>query len=130
MREGTAWFDPYLGRFSEVYDREDNAYWVAVDGEDKVVCGVGIGPLNGAAGVCEVQKMYAYPEYRGTGLAQKMLTIALEFAKEHYDKCYLESFANMERAHAFYRRNGFETIDSFVGDTGHHGCEVKMIKDL
>ncbi len=130
VRENTAWYDPYLGRFSEVYNLENNAYWVAVDENEKVVCGVGIGPLEGAPGICELQKMYTYPEYRGTGLAQKMLSIALDFAKNHYEKCYLESFANMVPAHAFYKRNGFEIIDSFVGDTGHHACEVKMIKTL
>ena len=130
VRENTAWYDPYLGRFSEVYNRADNAYWVAVDANEKVVCGVGIGPLEGAPGICELQKMYAYPEYRGTGLAQRMLATALDFAKMHYGKCYLETFANMTRAHAFYERNGFERIDSFVGNTGHHACEVKMIKTL
>ena len=130
IREGTAWYDPYLGRFSEVYNSENSAYWVAVDKNENVICGVGIGPVKDALGVCELQKMYAWPEYRGTGLAQKMLDIALDFAKEHYSRCYLETFANMLAAHAFYKRNGFECINHFVGDTGHHACEVKMIKNL
>lgn len=130
IREGTAWHDPFLGRFSEVYNKENNAYWVAVDENDNVICGVGIGPIEGASDVCELQKMYTYPEYRGTGIAQEMLATALDFAKKHYNKCYLESFANMHTAHKFYKRNGFEFIDDFVGDTGHHGCEIKMIKTL
>lgn len=129
-REGTAWCDPYLGRFSEVYNKENTAYWVAVDEKGRVICGVGIGPVEGVPGTCELQKMYAYRECRGTGLAQKMLEIALDFAKERYEKCYLETFANMYAAHAFYKRNGFESIDCYIGDTGHHGCEVKMIKNL
>lgn len=129
-REGTAWFDPMLGKFSQIYDKENTAYWVAVGENDTVLAGVGIGPIPGAPGICELQKMYSYKEVRGTGLAQVMLDIALDFAKGHYEQCYLESFANMFRAHAFYEKNGFKYIDHFVSDTGHHGCEVKMIKPL
>ena len=29
--EGTAWADPDLGRFSEIYNSEGNKYWVAED---------------------------------------------------------------------------------------------------
>lgn len=130
QREGTAWFDPFLGQFSKVYNKKDNAYWVAVDKNDNVLAGIGIGPVPGAPGICELQKMYAYQEVRGSGLAQIMLDTALNFAKEHYEQCYLESFENMKRAHAFYEKNGFEYIDNFVGDTGHHACEIKMIKKL
>ena len=27
--EGTAWADPNLGRFSEIYNTEGNKYWIA-----------------------------------------------------------------------------------------------------
>jgi len=40
--EGTAWADPNLGRFSEIYNTEGNKYWVAVDNLSKIVAG-GIG---------------------------------------------------------------------------------------
>ena len=42
-REGTAWCDPDLGRFSEVYNREGFRYWVVADGADRAVGGAGIG---------------------------------------------------------------------------------------
>lgn len=66
-REGTAWADPDLGRFSEIYNTEGNRYWVAEDERGKVVGGVGIGALKGAEGICELQKMYCLPEARGHG---------------------------------------------------------------
>ena len=40
-REGTAWCDPDLGRFSEVYNREGFRYWVVADGADRAVGGAG-----------------------------------------------------------------------------------------
>ena len=63
-RPGTAWYDPGLSRFSEVYRGEGRAYWVAVDEGGRVVGGTGIGELEGVPGVCELQKMYCLPEAR------------------------------------------------------------------
>ena len=79
--EGTAWTDPDLGRFSEIYNKEGNKYWVATDENDKIIGGVGIGKLEGVEGVCELQKMYCLPEARGTGVAHQLIIIALEYAK-------------------------------------------------
>ena len=54
--EGTAWAYPNLGRFSEIYNIEGNKYWVAIDENDKLIGGVGIGKLEGIDDVCELQK--------------------------------------------------------------------------
>ena len=35
--EGTAWADPDLGRFSEIYNKEAHKYWVAIDENGKLV---------------------------------------------------------------------------------------------
>ena len=43
--EGTAWADPNLGRFSEIYNTDGNKYLVAIDENGKIVGGVGIGKL-------------------------------------------------------------------------------------
>ncbi len=51
-RVGTAWEDPDLCRFSEIYNTDDRKYWVAES--DKIVGGVGNAPLAGADGVCEL----------------------------------------------------------------------------
>ena len=81
--EGTAWADPDLGRFSEIYNTEGNKYWVAEDEQGKIVGGVGIGKLKGTQDVCELQKMYCLPEARGIGVSQELIQIALEKAKKY-----------------------------------------------
>lgn len=129
-RMDTAWGDPYLERFSEVYTREDNAYWVAENDEGIVIAGVGIGPLEGVPGVCELQKMYCVSEYRGTGISQKLLDKAIDFAEKLYDRCYLETLDNMDRAKRFYVKNGFKHTEETLGSTGHGGCEYHLIKEL
>ena len=126
----TAWGDPYLERFSEVYVLENNSYWVAENDQGLVVAGVGIGPLCDESSTCELQKMYCVQEYRGCGIAQELLDTALEFAKQHYKRCYLETRHNMDRAKRFYERNGFVYIDETIGCTGHGGCDYHYIKDL
>lgn len=127
-REGTAWEDPDLCRFSEIYNTDDKKYWVAES--DKIVGGVGIAPLSGADGVCELQKMYCIPEVRGTGVSHKLIEVALDHAKKYFDRCYLETFGNMTAAQKFYEKYGFTRIEKPLGNTGHYACDVLYIKDL
>ena len=128
--EGTAWADPDLGRFSEIYNKEAHKYWVAVDENDNVVAGVGIGNLPGAEGVCELQKMYCLKEYRGNGIATELIKIAFDFAKKYYSKCYLETLENMIEAQKFYEKNGFVRLNGPLVNTGHFACDVCYLKEL
>ena len=128
--EGTAWTDPDLGRFSEVYCAEGSKYWVAVGKDGRIVGGTGIGRLPGADGVCELQKMYCLPEGRGTGISHALMDAALGYAKLYYKKCYLETLPNMIAAQKFYEKYGFVRIDRPLGDTGHFECDVRYIKEL
>lgn len=128
--EGTAWADPNLGRFSEIYNTEGNKYWVAEDDNGKVVGGVGIGNLKGTYKICELQKMYCLPEIRGTGVSHRLIEIALEYAKRYYNKCYLETLSNMIAAQKFYEKYGFIKIDKPIVETGHFACDIRYIKEL
>lgn len=128
--EGTAWADPFLGRFSEVYSTEGNKYWVIEDENGKILGGVGIGNLEGTDKICELQKMYCLPEIRGTGLSHKLMDIALEYAKLYYKKCYLETLPNMIGAQRFYEKHGFVRICEPVIKTDHFACDVLYIKDI
>lgn len=128
--EGTAWADPNLGRFSEIYCDELNKYWVAENEEGVVVAGVGTGKLDGVDGICELQKMYCIKEARGTGVAKQLINTALDYAKKYYKKCYLETLDNMIEAQKFYEKNGFERTYEQIVKTDHFACEVKYIKEL
>ena len=127
--EGTAWADPDLCRFSEIYCTEGNAYFVAEDEHGRVVGGVGIGDMPGTDGVCELQKMYCLPEARGTGLAHELITLALNYARPYYRRVYLETLPNMHRAQRFYEKHGFSRCGP-IGNTAHFACDVRYSKDL
>ena len=128
--EGTAWTDPNLGRFSEIYNTDGNKYWVAEDEAGNIVGGVGIGKLDGVEEVCELQKMYCVPTIRGRGVSHKLMEIALEYAKQCYKKCYLETLENMIAAQKFYEKYGFERIYEPLVKTEHFACDVRYVKNL
>lgn len=122
---GTAWSDPDLGCYSEVYNMPNRCYWVAVDEKGKVVGGVGIGPLPGTQTVCELQKMYCLPVSRGTGVSHRLMDTALAFARRFYDGCYLETLSNMKAAQRFYEKYGFQKVDAPPVPTPHFACDVR-----
>ena len=128
--EETAWSDPNLCRFSEIYNTAGNRYWVAENHEGKIIGGVGIGKLEGIDDVCELQKMYCLSEARGTGVSHKLMDIALEYASKYYSRCYLETLKKMVAAQKFYEKYGFERIYEPLVKTGHFACEVRYIKNL
>ncbi len=128
--EGTAWADPDLGRFSEIYCTEGNKYWVAENADGMVLGGVGIGALAGVEGVCELQKMYCLPILRGTGAAHELMQIALRYAARYYTSVYLETLPNMKAAQRFYEKHGFTLLPSPLVQTGHFACDVCYIKRL
>lgn len=127
-REGTAWCDPDLGRFSEIYNKPGYKYWVVENQEGNIVGGAGIGPLTEE--VCELQKMYCLKEARGTGVAHKLMNLCLNYAKRYYKKCYLETFSNMIAANKFYQKYNFEPLERPYLETEHFSCDVWYIKDL
>lgn len=126
--DGLAWSDPDLGRFSEVYNKEGDKYWIVEDENGKLVGGAGIGKLTDD--VCELQKMYCFKEARGTGVAHELMKLALEFAREYYEKCYLETLSNMIAANRFYVKYGFKRLDKPYLQTEHYACDVWYIRDL
>ncbi|MBE9915134.1 GNAT family N-acetyltransferase [Paenibacillus donghaensis] len=128
-KPGTAWTDPNLGDFYNLYKSEGSKYWV-VEENAKIVAGCGIGPVEGLPDICELQKMYALKEARGTGISKELLGLALDFAKKYYKQCYLETFNNMIAANKFYKKNGFMPLEKPLNATEHFACDAWYIKTL
>ena len=128
---GTAYADPHLNTLFEVYQPENEIYFV-VEEDGIILGGCGIGNLIDAEfKICELQKMYLAKEARGKGIAQELMQKCLAFAKEAgYDKCYIETLPFMKDAQKLYVKSGFTYIDGPMGATGHNACDVFMIKDL
>lgn len=128
---GTAYADPHLNTLFEVYQAENEIYFV-VEKDEIILGGCGIGNLvEPEFKICELQKMYLAKEARGKGIAKELMQKCLTFAKQvGYDKCYIETLPFMKDAQKLYVKSGFTYIDGPMGATGHNACDVFMIKDL
>jgi putative acetyltransferase len=128
---GTAYADPHLNTLFEVYQDENEIYFV-VEKDEIILGGCGIGKLIDAEiKICELQKMYLAKEARGKGIAKELMQKCLTFAKQAgYDKCYIETLPFMKDAQKLYVKSGFTYIDGPMGSTGHNACDVFMIKKI
>jgi putative acetyltransferase len=75
--------------------------------------------------------MYLLKKARGKGLGKLLIQKALGFAKQAgYKNVYLETMPELKQALDTYAKFGFEYIDHPMGDTGHFGCDLWMIKRI
>jgi putative acetyltransferase len=130
-RPGTVYFDPTTDDLFSLFQKPGSIYWIAEE-KGKIIGGCGIFPTPGLPDGCtELVKLYLDPLYRGKGTGRKLLELAVESAKQSgYRKIYLESLPELGRAISLYERAGFRLIAEPMGNSGHFGCDIWMVKDL
>ena len=98
-----------LVHLSEVFtETKRNAFWV-VDRQGAIVGCFGIESQNEIS--AELRRMYLDREFRGTGIAKRMLKCAEEQARSLGFRKMLVSTAQIQRAaDRFYRRSGFRQV--------------------
>ncbi|RAJ06584.1 putative acetyltransferase [Chitinophaga skermanii] len=131
-KQGTAFSDPETDFIYEQYQSPGAHYFVAVVG-GQVAGGAGINVLQGEGDgkVCELQKVFLLPTYRGMGIARQAIERCLAFAKaQGYTHCYLETLPELANAIGIYEKFGFAYLPGPMGNTGHNGCDIWMIKEL
>ena len=126
---GTVYYDPTTDALYELFQKKSAAYFVATL-NDKVLGGGGIYPTDGLpANTCELVKMYLLPEARGTGLGRSLIEKNLNFAKDaSYKNVYLETMPELKQALKVYAKFGFEYLKGPMGNSGHTGCSLWMLK--
>lgn len=130
-KPGTVYFDDTTDHLYELFQEPGSFYFVAEkDGE--ILGGAGIYPSEGLpAETCELVKMYLKAETRGKGLGKLLIDKCLEFAKGFgYQQVYIETMPELRKAVGIYEKFGFEYLTGPLGNTGHFGCDVWMLKVL
>jgi len=131
--EGFAIHDPEVDCMYETYthDAARSAYFI-IEKDGNVVGGGGVAPLKGTyQNICELQKFYILPEYRGLGYGYQLLDRCLNHARaEQFQRCYIETVSKMDMAAALYKKLGFEAIGMPLGNTGHHACDRWYVRVL
>lgn len=128
---GTVYYDSSTDALYELFQTPGSTYFVATQA-GKLLGGAGIFPSDGLpAGTCELVKMYLLPEARGLGLGKLLIERALEFARQAgYQKVYLETMPELSKAVSVYEKFGFRYLDGPMGNTGHFGCNIWMLREL
>ena len=130
-KPGTVYFDPTTDALFELFNTPGSYYYIATI-DNKVVGGAGIFPTeNLPKGTCELVKLYLHKDARGIGLGKQLLNTAMQWAKENgYTQVYLESMPELSKAVTIYENVGFQRINQPLGNSGHCGCDIWMVKNL
>jgi putative acetyltransferase len=127
----TVYYDPTTDALYELFQKDGAEYFVA-ELNDEIIGGGGIYPTDALPpGTCELVKMYLLPRARGLGLGRTLIEKSLAFAKQAgYKQVYLESMPELKQALKVYARFGFEYLEGPMGNSGHTGCSLWMLKKL
>ena len=128
---GFAILDPEVDGMTAAYRGPRARYWVLTRNR-RIVGGGGYAQLAGAErDICELRKMYFYPEARGLGLGEALLDRILTDAKRAgFERCYLETLGSMSQARRLYEKKGFARLSAPRGHTGHFGCNAWYQRSL
>jgi putative acetyltransferase len=125
------YYDEATDRLSEVFDVPRGVYYIAE--EDGIMLGgAGIYPTDGLGEeTCELVKMYLLPAARGKGIGKTLMNACIEFAIGNgYNQVYLETMPELSNAIHLYEKFDFKRLPAPMGNTGHTGCGIWMIKAL
>ena len=131
-KPGTVYYDPTTDHLFELFQTEGGSVYYIAEIDGTIVGGCGIFPTEGLPiGTCELVKLYLSNSARGTGLGKKLLLQSMQWAKENgYTQVYLESMPELSKAVAIYENVGFERLTQAMGNSGHCGCDIWMLKKL
>ena len=85
-------------------------FWVALSADKKVIGTIALEILSQNIGI--LRKMFVLKEFRGIGLAQKLMNKLLEHAKENkINRILLDTPGVAKQSHKFYEKNGFKKVN-------------------
>ncbi|MCT4560827.1 MAG: GNAT family N-acetyltransferase [Crocinitomicaceae bacterium] len=130
-KPGTVYYDPWTDSLYEYFQKHTMPYFV-VEECGEILGGCGLFHTEGLpADTIELVKLYLAPKARGKGLGERLIQICAEEAKQRsFKHLYLESLPELNKAVRLYEKLGFVQQKSPLGNSGHFGCNLWMIKSL
>ncbi len=131
-KPGTVYYDDTTDHLFELFESTQNSAYFIAELDGRLLGGAGIFPTEALPeGTCELVKMYLSADARGMGLGRRMINLCLEKAKENgFRSVYLETMPELKKAVSVYEKFGFHYLDSPMGNSGHCGCDIWMLKEL
>jgi putative acetyltransferase len=130
-KPGTVFFDPTTDNLFKLFSISGSFYFVA-EQNGKLLGGSGVYPTPGLPkACCELVKLYLIREMRGLGLGMQLMEKCFQKAIElGFNKMYLETMPELRTAIGLYEKAGFSFLPGPMGQSGHYGCDLWMIKNL
>jgi putative acetyltransferase len=131
QKPGTVYFDPTTDNLFGLFSISGSAYWIAEE-NNIIVGGCGVYPTPGLPeGCAELVKLYLSASQRGKGVGRQLMEKTFDSARTMgYRQLYLESLPELGRAISLYEKADFKFIPGPLGNSGHFGCNIWMLKDL
>ena len=131
-RPGTVYYDDSTDHLFELFQSQPLSEYFIAEKDGVLLGGAGIYPTDALPeGTCELVKMYLTPSARGLGLGRTMIAKCLEAAKNKgFTAVYLETMPELKKAVSVYEKFGFSYLDGPMGNSGHNGCDIWMIRKL
>jgi putative acetyltransferase len=130
-KPGTVYYDPTTDDLYSLFQKPGSIYWIAEEAA-QIIGGCGIYSTPGLPDGCgELVKLYLSSASRGKGIGRSLLEKSIESARTlGYNQLYLESLPELEQAIGLYKKTGFTFIPGPLGNSGHFGCNIWMVKNL
>ena len=128
----TVYFDDSTDHLFELFQSTTGSCYFVAEENGKLIGGAGIFPTDDLPiDTCELVKMYLSPEARGLGLGKSMINRCLDVAAElGFKQVYLETMPELKKAVSVYEKFGFEFLSGPMGNSGHNGCDIWMLKKI
>ncbi|GAC1481437.1 MAG: GNAT family N-acetyltransferase [Flavisolibacter sp.] len=129
-KPGTVYFDKETDNIYQLFKNQTGCLYYVVEKTNKIIGGGGIFPSAGLPpDTCELVKMYLLPQARGMGLGKMLIQKCIDFASGWgYQNIYLETMPELRKALKVYEQFGFVYLNHPLGNTGHYGCELWMLR--
>jgi putative acetyltransferase len=130
-KPGTVYYDKTTDHLSDLFTSPASQYFV-IEEDGEIAGGAGYYPTEGLPEkTCELVKLYVSKKFRRKSFGGALLQKCMEEArKAGYEKMYLESMPELTSALPLYEKNRFTYLSHSMGNSGHNGCDVWMIRDL
>ena len=131
--------DSDIVAIDESYNKSNGScFWVAetvvnddysnTQQKQKILGTTAVRNLKQFESTCELKRMYVLRDFRQLGLGQKLLDIAIDFAKSvGYSRIVLDSSKALHAARALYLKSGFVDIPRY---NDNHRADVFMERSL
>ena len=105
-------FSKEKAELDQMYGGEKGCYLLLQD--DSCALAGGVGLRAKSASICEMKRLYIYPDHQGKGLGRRLCAeLLVQARKKGYSAMRLDTLPDMTAALAVYRELGFYEIGNY-----------------